>query len=336
LRLAVTILFLLSSLGMKNAKAQTYPFQNPDLNIEKRVSNLLSLMSREEKIRCLSTVPDVPRLGVRGSGHVEGLHGLSMGEVGDWGGGSPVPTTQFPQEYGMGETWDPVLVRKIGGAEGKEVRFLWESPKYRRGGLVVRAPNADLGRDPRWGRTEECFGEDPFFNGTMAVAMTKGLQGNNPRYLQSASLLKHFLSNSNENDRSKTSSNYDERLFREYYSVPFRMAMEEGNAQGVMAAYNAVNGVPCHVNPFLKNVVMKQWKHDGIICTDGGGLGLLVTAHKRFKTLEEAAAACVKAGINQFLDRHERGTRAALYKGLLTDQEMDDSLRGVFRVMIRL
>ena len=139
MRLAVIILFLLLSFGMKNVSAQTYPFQNPSLNIEKRVTNLLSLMSREEKIHCLSTVPDVPRLGIRGSGHVEGLHGLSMGDVGDWGGGSPVPTTQFPQEYGMGETWDPVLVRKIGGAEGKEVRFLWESPKYRRGGLVASA-----------------------------------------------------------------------------------------------------------------------------------------------------------------------------------------------------
>ncbi len=318
------------------AMAQSYPFQNPKLNIEKRITNLLSLMSREEKIRCLSTVPDVPRLGIQGTGHVEGLHGLAMGEVGNWGGGDPVPSTQFPQAIGMGETWDPELVRNIGRAEGQEVRYLWESPKYRRGGLVVRAPNADLGRDPRWGRTEECFGEDAFFNGTMATAMTKGLQGDNPRYLQCASLLKHFLSNSNENDRTRSSSNYDARLFHEYYSVPFRMAIQEGKAQGLMAAYNAVNGVPCHVNPFLKEVVIGMWGQDGIICTDGKGLGLLVSDHKRYTELEAAAADVIKAGISQFLDRYDQAVRTAFRKGLLTEAELDDVLRGVFRVMIRL
>lgn len=330
-------LFLLAS--PKNGACQDnvrYPFQNPGLNMEKRITNLISLLSREEKIRCLSTVPDVPRLGVRGTGHVEGLHGLAMGEVGGWGGGDPVPTTQFPQAIGLGETWDPELVKRIGAAEGKEVRYLWESPKYRRGGLVVRAPNADLGRDPRWGRTEECFGEDPFLNGTLAVAMTKGLQGDHPKYLQCASLLKHFLSNSNENGRGSSSSNYDERLFREYYSVPFRMAFTEGKAQGVMAAYNAVNGVPCHVNPFLKEVIMKEWGHDGIICTDGGGLNQLVTEHKRYKEVEAAAADTVKAGINQYLDKHDKAVRTALRKGLLKEEEVDEALRGVFRVMIRL
>ncbi len=326
---------LILIMGAKK-KTYQYPFQNPNLGIEERVTNLLSLMSREEKIRCLSTVSDVPRLGVEGTGHVEGLHGLAMGEVGNWGGGDPVPTTQFPQAIGLGETWDPELVRQVGKAEGREIRFLWESPKYHRGGLVVRAPNADLGRDPRWGRTEECFGEDPFFNGTMATAMTRGLQGDDPHYLQCASLLKHFLSNSNENDRVRSSSNYDARLFREYYSAPFRMAIQEGKAQGIMAAYNAVNGVPCAVNPFLKNVAIQDWGHDGILCTDGGAMANLVNEHKRYSKLEEAAAECVKAGINQFLDRFEKPVRAALHQGFLTDAQMDESLRGVFRVMIRL
>ncbi len=188
-------------------KNYQYPFQNPDLYIEERITNLLSLMSREEKIRCLSTVPDIPRLWVKGTGHVEGLHGLALGEVGNWGRGDPVPTTQFPQAIGLGETWDSELVRQVGKAEGREIRYLWESPMYHRGGLVVRAPNADLGRDPRWGRTEECFGEDSFFNGTMATAMTRGLQGEDPHYLQCASLLKHFLSNSNEKGRVSSSSN---------------------------------------------------------------------------------------------------------------------------------
>jgi len=313
-----------------------YPFQDPDLGIEARVTNLLSLMSREEKIRCLSTVPDVPRLGVRGTGHVEGLHGLALGSVGNWGGGAPIPTTQFPQEYGLGETWDPDLIRQVGHAEGQEARYIWESPKYRRGGLVVRAPNTDLARDPRWGRTEESFGEDPYLTGTMATAMTRGLQGDDPHYLQCASLLKHFLSNSNEKDRVRSSSDYDLRLFQEYYSVPFRMAITEGRAQGLMAAYNSVNGTPCEVQPFLKKVVIGLWGQDGILCTDGGALKMLVTEHKSFPGLPEAAAASVKAGINQFLDKYDAAVREALYKGLLADADMDGALRGVFRVMIRL
>ncbi|MES2200634.1 MAG: glycoside hydrolase family 3 C-terminal domain-containing protein [candidate division FCPU426 bacterium] len=328
--LAACLAFLLAP----SASWAAYPFQDPDLDIEKRISDLLARMNREEKIHCLGTVPDVPRLGVQGSGHVEGLHGLAMGEVGGWGGGSPLPTTQFQQEIGLGETWDPDLMRRVGNAEGREVRYLWE--KERRGGLVVRAPNADLGRDPRWGRTEECLGEDPYFNGTMASAFSRGLQGDDPRYLQSASLLKHFLANSNEKDRGKSSSDFDARLYHEYYSVPFRMAIMAGKAQGMMAAYNAVNGVPCMVHPMLKDIVIRQWKHDGILCTDGGALGMLVTEHKRYSDQAPAAADAVKAGINQFLDRHEKPVRAALYKGLLNEAQMDEALRGVFRVMIRL
>ena len=111
--------------------------------------------------------------------------------------------------------------------EGYEARYIFQSGKYHQGGIVIRSPNADLGRDPRWGRTEECYGEDAYFNGTMVVAFVKGLQGNDPKYWLSAALMKHFLANSNENDRDKTSSDFDERLFREYYSVPFRMGVIE-------------------------------------------------------------------------------------------------------------
>ncbi len=318
------------------AATYQYPFQNPDLDLESRVQNILSLMTLEEKIACFGTVPNVPRLGIKGTGHVEGLHGLALGEPGGWGQGFPVPTTQLPQALGMGETWDPALVKRAGRAEGIETRYLWESPKYKRGGLVVRAPNADLGRDPRWGRTEECFGEDAFFNGTMAVAMTKGLQGEDPKYLLCSSLLKHFLSNSNENTRSSSSSSYDARLFREYYSVPFRMAIEEGGATGVMAAYNAVNSIPCHVHPMLKKVLKGDWGFKSILCTDGGALKMLVTDHKFYPDLPMAAAATIQSGINQYLDKFPDAVRAALKEGLLKEAEMHEPLAGVFRVMIRL
>ena len=173
--LCLTVLSLVLLLAGRTAFAQyQYPFQNPALPVEDRITNLLSLMTLEEKVNCLSTNPSVPRLGVKGTGHVEGLHGLAMGLSGGWGRKTPVPTTIFPQSIGMAETWDPDLLQQAGAIEAFETRYMFQSEKYHKGGLVVRAPNADIGRDPRWGRTEECYGEDAFFNGTMAVAYIKG------------------------------------------------------------------------------------------------------------------------------------------------------------------
>lgn len=313
-----------------------YPFQNPALPVEDRITNLLSLMTLEEKVNCLGTDPTIVRLGVKGAGQIEGLHGLAMGLPGGWGRKTPVPTTTFPQSIGMAETWDADLLQQAAAIEAFETRYVFQSEKYHKGGLVVRAPNADLGRDPRWGRTEECYGEDAFFNGTMAVAYIKGLQGNDPKYWITSALMKHFLANSNENGRDSSSSNFDERLFREYYSVPFRMGVEDGGSRAYMASYNKVNGIPQAVNPMLKNVTVNEWGQNGIICTDGGAYRMLVNAHKYFPTLAEAAAACIKAGINQFLDTYKPGTMEALQKKLITEADIDQDLRGVFRVMIKL
>lgn len=313
-----------------------YPFQNPDLPLEDRVNNIISLMTLDEKIACLGTNPSVPRLGIKGSGHVEGLHGLAQGGPGKWGRPTVVPTTTFPQAIGLGETWDPEIVRQAAAIEAYEARYIFQSAKYHQGGLVIRAPNADLGRDPRWGRTEECYGEDAFFNGTMAVAFVKGLQGDDPKYWLTASLLKHFLANSNEDTRDRSSSDFDERLLREYYSVPFRMGIVEGGARAFMAAYNAHNGTPMTVNPILNDVAVKEWGQDGIICTDAGGMRLLVSGHKYSPDLEHAAASSVKAGINQFLDRYPDAVRGALKNNLLAEADIDKVIKGNFRVMIRL
>ena len=178
-----------------------HPFRNPDLGTEERIGDIISLLTLDEKLDCLGTDPSVPRLGIRGSGHVEGLHGLALGGPGLWGRDHPVPTTTFPQAIGLAETWDPDVLREVATIEALEARYAFQNRRYRTGGLVVRAPNADLGRDPRWGRTEECYGEDPYFNGVMAVAFVRGLQGDHPRYWRAAALLKHFLANSNENAR---------------------------------------------------------------------------------------------------------------------------------------
>jgi len=335
---AITVCsLLLLTIVHTHAVAQyQYPFQNPVLPTEDRITNLLSLMTLDEKINCLGTNPSVPRLAVKGAGHVEGLHGLSMGIIGNWGGKTPVPTTIFPQSIGLGETWDPELLQKIASVEAEETRYLFQSEKYHKGGLVVRAPNADLGRDPRWGRTEECYGEDPFFNATMVVSYIKGLQGNNPKYWKTAALMKHFLANSNENSRDSSNSIFDDRLFYEYYGYTFRKGIEVGGSRAYMASYNKVNGIPQAVNPMLKEITVKQWGQDGIICTDDGAYGLLRTAHHYYKTPEEAAAGCIKAGINQFLDNYKAGVKGALAKNLITESEIDENLRGVFRVMIKL
>jgi beta-glucosidase len=313
-----------------------YPIQNPNLPSDERIKNLLSLMTLDEKVACLGTNPSVPRLGIKGSGHVEGIHGLTQGGPAKWGHPATIPTTTFPQGIGLAETWDPDIVRQVGAIEGYEARYVFQSSKYHQGGIVVRSPNADLGRDPRWGRTEECYGEDPFFNGTMVVAFVKGLQGDDKKYWQAAALMKHFLANSNENERDKTSSDFDERLFREYYSVPFRMGVVEGGSRAFMASYNLMNGVPMTVNPVLENVARKEWAQDGIICTDAGAMRNLVTSQKFSSDFDHAAASSVKAGIGQFLDKYPDAVRGALERGLLTEIEIDNALKGNFRVMIRL
>ncbi|QEE50868.1 beta-glucosidase [Flavobacterium alkalisoli] len=317
-------------------KGYQYPFQNPGLDTEKRIDNLLSLMTLDEKVKALGTNPSIPRLGVKGTGHVEGLHGLALGGPGEWGGKNhePLPTTTFPQAYGLGETWDTELLQKVAEVEGMETRFAYQH--YNRGGLVVRAPNADLARDPRWGRTEESYGEDAFFNGTMTVAFVKGLQGDNEKYWQTASLMKHFLANSNEDGRTYTSSDFDERLWREYYSVPFRMGVMEGGSRAYMAAYNKVNGIPAMVHPMLKDITVKEWGQNGIICTDGGAFGLLLSDHKYYEDKFLGAAATIKAGINQFLDEFTEAVYGAISNGYLTEKEIDEVLRGDYRVMIKL
>ena len=345
-RLPFAFLLLLASLAW--TQQYQYPFQNPSLPVEVRINNILSLMTLEEKISSLSTSPDVPRLGIRGSGHIEGLHGVAYGGPGGWEGRGlkPLATTQFPQAVGLGETWDPDLLQKAAAMEGYEARYIFQSEdlrttnsrgeQHRREGIVVRAPNADLARDPRWGRSEESYGEDPYLTGTMTVAFVRGLQGDDPHYWLTASLMKHFLANSNEDGRGGSSSNFDERLLREYYSVPFRRGVMDGGSRAYMTAYNAYNGIPMAAQPILRDMTMREWGFNGIICTDAGALTNMVTEHKYFPDIDQATAGAIHAGIDQFLDRYRDGATAAVGKKLVNLSEIDENLRGVYRVMIRL
>ena len=236
-----------------------HTFQNPNLPVEERITDLLASMTLDEKIAVLGTTTAVPRLGVPEAGRSEGLHGLVQRSLGGLGNQKITATTQFAQVVGMAQTWDPDLIRRAGEVQATEARWIAnhkENPVAPP--LVIWGPNADLARDPRWGRIDESYGEDAFFTGTMASAFVKGVQGEDPKYWRAAALLKHFLANSNEHGRYGSSSDFDERLFREYYSLPFRMAFEAG-AESYMASYNAWNQVPMTVHPVLKTIVASEW-----------------------------------------------------------------------------
>ena len=327
---------LVASLSIVTAAgAQTPPFRNPDLPTEQRITNLLSLMTPDEKVETLAGFNSgVPRLGVPGFGLSEGIHGLV--QRGRPERGMPaITTTQFPQPPGMGSSWNPDLVRQAGGVQGREARYITQTGESRMPVLMVWGPQADLARDPRWGRSEEVYGEDPFFNGVMATAFARGIQGNHPKYWQAAPLLKHFLANSNENGRMSSNSQFDERLFWEYYSVPFRMAFEDAGANAVMASYNAWNGTPMTLHPVLRDVLIGKWGVQ-VISSDGGAVQNLWEDFKVVPDQKAAVVAALRAGINQFLDRAMDELRTALEEGLVTEADLDEALRRKFRVSVKL
>ena len=331
----MTLAVLGASFFLANAGAQqSQAFHDTSLAPEARIKDLLSEMTLEEKIDCLGTNTAVPRLRVKSFGSSEGIHGVVQRGNEERHRG-PIFTTQFPQPPGMGETWDPEIVREAAAVEGSEARYISEQPRYNRSIYMLWGPQADLARDPRWGRSEEVYGEDPFFNGTMVVNFVKGLQGDDPNHWQAAALLKHFLANSNENLRTKSNSVFDQRLFWEYYSVPFRMGFVDGGARGVMASYNAWNGTPMVVNPILKSIVEDQWGLD-VLSSDGGAVKLLWTDHKQFPDQKASVIACLHAGVNQFLDTYKDETTAAVKEGSVTEAEIDGLLRRKFIISLKL
>ncbi len=334
-RLTLVLFLVIISI---NGSSQNYPFQDTNLKEDDRIRNLISLMTLDEKISCLSTRISVPRLGVSGTRTIEGLHGLAYSGPANWAvkGPKASPTTTFPQAYGLAQMWDTGLMQKIADWQATEARFLAQNKKFGTGGLVVFAPNADMGRDIRWGRTEECYGEDPFLNAALVTAFVKGLQGNNPVYWKTASLMKHFLANSNENNRTYNSSDFDDRLFREYYSYAFYKGVVDGGSQCFMAAYNKYNGIPCTVHPVLRSVTMNDWGLRGIICTDGGAYRQLLTTHAYYPSLDIAAAECIKAGITVFLDNYLAPLKEALSKGLVTEKQIEEAIYGNLRVVLKL
>ena len=336
--------------GCALLRAQEYPFQDTRLSEEERLDNAVSLMTVDEKIMTI-VGQGVPRLGIAGPGATEAIHGIvrggdaelpNLGNAGQFGGGwpgRPQPkyrnSTAFPQAYGIGETWDREMAWIVGDVMSYEARFYSKDNPWKC--LILWAPNADLARDPRWGRTEESFGEDPYLVGEMVAAEVRGIQGEDSTYWRGAALMKHFLANSNEDNRYKTDSRFDEALFRDYYSYGFWKGARAG-AKSLMTAYNAYNGVPCIAAPFIDEILFKEWNMNGTIVDDAGALMFmfLPQMHHYAKDVNEAIKMALEAGLTRFIDSRFEQVKAAYDGGFLSDELIDVRTKSNLRTMLKL
>lgn len=313
------------------------PFWDSSLPIEKRLDWLLARMTIEEKLNCLSSrMPALERLGIPAmSFGGEAAHGVEARNDQNRLGG-PEPTTSFVQPIGMSATWDPELIKQAGTVTGTEARVIYHRHPDR--GLSRWAPTVDLERDPRWGRTEEGYGEDPVLTGEMASAYVQGMQGDNDRYLRVAATLKHFYGNNTEVGRGWKNVSIDPRNKYELYLEPFRRAIEKGGAEAIMTAYNKINGTPGMLNDEVQKILKDEY---GLVhaVSDGGATALVAALHHYYGTNAETVAAAVKAGVDTMSDDPvmvEQAAREAWELGLLTEEQIDKALRCAFRTRLRL
>ncbi|POX48863.1 glycoside hydrolase family 3 protein [Streptomyces sp. Ru72] len=329
-------LALIAGLGATvpaQADDPAYPFRNPNLPVEKRVDDLLSRLTLDERISLLHQYePAIPRLGIQSfRTGTEALHGVA------WLG----KTTVFPQAIGLASTWDPSLIRQVGSAVGDEARgFQQQRPAG--WGLNLWAPVVNLLRDPRWGRNEEGYSEDPYLTGSISTAYGTGLTGGDPNHLKTAPTIKHFLANNNEEHRDTTSSELRPRVLKEYDEEAFKPAIEADAATGVMSSYNLVNGRPNTVNPAMDDTVRGWTSQDLLNVTDAAGPGNLVGSQKYYGTQSEADAAALKAGIDSFTENDAdsgpttTAIKSALSSGLLKESDVDTAARHVLSIRVRL
>jgi len=306
------------------------PYQNMKLPLDERVKDLVSRFTLEEKIESMVQYqPAIDRLGVKAYKHgTEAAHGMAwLGEA-----------TSFPQPIGLGCTWNPELMKEIGSAIGDEARVFYQrNPEIN--GLTLWAPTVDMERDPRWGRTEEAYGEDPKLTGELTAGLVQGIQGDHPHYFKAVATLKHFIGNNNEINRGSCSASIDPRNMKEYYQAAFKPAFVKGGAKSMMTSYNAVNGTPTIVHEDVNKVVKDEWGMDGFIVSDAGDLLGIVNDHHYYDTYKEAVAHSIKAGIDSITDDKEKSCQAireALEEGLLTEADLDKALFNTFRVRFRL
>lgn len=322
---------------MSNGNEGKNPFLDETLTFEDRLDWLMDAMSMDEKLKCLATVvPDIDRLGIRGFGvGGEAAHGVEARNDQNTLG-EPEPSTSFPQPVGMSASWDTELMKLAGEVTGREARVIYHRHPDR--GLSRWAPTVDLERDPRWGRTEEGYGEDPFLTGAMAGAYVQGMQGNHPKYLRVAATLKHFYGNNTEVGRGYKSVSIDPRNKMELYLEPFRRVIEDGHAEAVMTAYNKINGTVGMLNHEVREILKKQYGVKHVVC-DGGAMELVVNMHQYYGIHAQTLANAVKAGVDGMSDNPaavEAAAREAYDLKLITEEEIDEALRNMFRTKLRL
>lgn len=273
-------------------------FRDENSPVHERVTDLLSRLTIEEKISLLyATSPGIPRLGIPKYYHGnEALHGVVR----------PGRFTVFPQAIGLASMWNPDLHHQVATAISDEARARWNELDQGRlqtarftDLLTFWSPTINMARDPRWGRTPETYGEDPYLAGILGAAFVKGLQGDDERYLKIVATPKHFAANNEEHNRFTANPRISERQLREYYLPSFEMSVKDGKATSIMSAYNAINDVPCTANPWLLTKVLRHdWGFNGYVVSDCGGPSLLVSAMKYVKTKEAAATLSIKAGLD--------------------------------------
>jgi len=321
-----------------------YPFRDPHLPLQARIDDLVGRLTLDEKISLLHQYqPAVPRLGIDlFKAGTEALHGVAWSNDLDNGGAVvQADGTSFAQPVGLASTWDTDLITRVGSAVGDEARgFHAKNPRVF--GLNLWAPVVNLLRDPRWGRNEEGYSEDPLLTGAISTAYGSGLEGGDPAHLKAAPTLKHYLAYNNEAGRDVTSSNVPNRVLNEYDRAAFRPAISADAATGVMASYNLTNGRPNTVNPDLATIERSWSRYPLFNVSDAYAPYNLTGSEKYYATQAEADAAVIKAGLNSFTVDDANGTptvtaiKQALDQGLLTVHDIDVAAGNALSVRFRL
>jgi beta-glucosidase len=279
-------LAILSLPCMPAAATSAQPaYLNINLPADQRAADLVGRMTVAERLSQLGTVaPAIPRLGVHAYGYEnEAIHGVLTDSA-----------TLFPQVIGLSATWNDSLVQSIASAIADEARLFNLSHGR---GLVYFAPMSNMARDPRWGRNQESYGEDPYLTAKFVTAFVRGLQGNDPHYLETVATAKHMACYNVEDGREGISSQVDEQSLRDYYLQPFKAAVLDGGVASIMAAYNAVNGIPCCCNvPLIWKILRQEWGFSGYVTSDAGAVGYVCQYHHFVNSYAEAAVAACRAG----------------------------------------
>jgi beta-glucosidase len=318
-----------------SAAGAVEPFRDPALPIEQRLDDAMARLSLAEKAAVLNhRGPTVKSLDLRSDQWNQCLHGVMWDR----------PATLFPVCIAMAATWNTDLIHRVATALSDEARGIYngwhldpEAPGEHKG-LIYRAPVINIGRSPYWGRNHEAWGEDPFLTGRMAVAYVRGLNGDDPRHLKIAATIKHFAVNNVETDRTKLDATVSQRMLRDYWLPHWRDAVVEGGAQSVMASYNAINGVPSNINHWLLTDLLKnEWRHEGFVVSDLGGVRTMVKGHGGGKMdFVDAVAQSIAAGCDFSDGEYERLAPKAVESGKLSLARLDDAVRRVLRVRMRL